>query len=246
MNTYRHAGDIGDLIYFLPVIRHFGGGVLYIEAATYTRQCLTLDKWCGLDLLLKQQPYIVDVLPWRGERVSVNGNDFRANMQRALRRGEGKQKALVDWMLEAHGVPPEAKKEPWLSVEPKIIAPVVFSRSGAGRKPHHVYHNPNFPWHRVWRKYHEHSVFIGLEEEYRAFCGTCGETSHYVTKDLLEAAQVIAGCSLFVGNQSSLHAIAEGMKKNILLEVWPQGPNCLHFRPGMTHGWDLNVQLPDL
>lgn len=246
MNTYRHAGDCGDLIGFLPVIRHFGGGILYIEAAPYTRQRLTPDKWFGLDLLLKEQPYIADVQPWQGQRVGVNGNDFRSNMSRALRRGEGRQKALVDWMLETHGVPLNAKNEAWLTVKPEVVAQVIINRTGPGRQPHQIYHNPNFPWHRVWQKYHKNAVFIGLPQEHEIFCATCGEVPYHPTKDFYEAARVIAGASLFIGNQSACFWIAEGLKKPIVLEVWPQGANCLIFRDWVFHGWDHTVQLPDL
>lgn len=249
MNTFRHAGDRGDLIYFLPVIRHFGGGVLYIEAAPYTRERLTPENWAGLDLLLKQQPYIVDVLPWRNERTAVCGNDFRAHMSRHLRVGQGKNKSLLHWMLDAHAVPHSAADEPWLTVEPvepRPAARVVFSRSGAGRAPQHHYHNPLFPWHYVWRKYRESAVFVGLPDEHENFCATCGAVPHIKTANLLEAAQAIAGCELFVGNQNACHAIAEAMKKRIVLEVWPQGPNCLSFRDGVLHGWDSSLKLPDL
>jgi len=248
MNTYRHAGDIGDLLAFLPVIRYFGGGVLYIEAAPYTRQFLTPDKWRDLDLLLKEQPYIVDVLPWNGERVSICGNDFRAHMGRALRKGDpaARRKSLVDWQLEAHGVPLTEKDKAWLGVEPEVVAPVVINRTGPGRQPHHVYHNPNFPWHRVWQKYHKEAVFVGLPEEHEVFCAACGDVARYPTADLYQAAKVIAGAKLFIGNQSACFWMAEGMKKNIVLEVWPSGPNSLIHRPGAHHGWDHTVVLPDL
>lgn len=76
--TYKHAGDIGDLLAFLPVIRHHGSGVLHIEAATYTRRPLLKENWNGIDRICKAQPYISDVREWRGERIDVNGNDFRS------------------------------------------------------------------------------------------------------------------------------------------------------------------------
>jgi hypothetical protein len=75
---------------------------------------------------------------------------------------------------------------------------------------------------------------------------TCGEVPHYKTKTLLEAARVIAGADLYVGNQTATHAIAEGLKKRIILEVWPEGPNCIVHRPGVVHGWDQYVKLPEL
>lgn len=246
MNTFKHFGDRGDIIAGLPVIRHFGGGLLYIEASTYTREMLTPDKWCGLDRILKAQPYISDVQPWNRQSVSYNLNDWRAKLFKAVRIGTHKDKSLVDWQLEQFGIPLTAKDTAWLTIEPRKIARVVFNRTGTGRSQHHVYHNPDFPWHYVWSKYKKNAVFVGLPEEHEVFCATCGQIPHVQTKDLYEAAQVISGCDLFVGNQSCCFWLAEGMKKRIVLEVWKAGPNCLIPRPGVVHGWDRKVELPDL
>lgn len=249
MMTFRHAGDRGDLIASLPVVRHMGGGIMYIEAATYTRECLLPENWNGLDLLLKQQPYIQEVYPWPGGQVRahVNLNDFRPRLMRALRINSFRDKSLVDWMLETHGVPATAKETPWLQVKtPKKIASIVFNRTGPGRARHHVYHNIEFPWRRVWDKYHDSAVFIGTPHEHAIFCATVGDVPYYKTGNLLEAAEVIAGCDLFVGNQSCCFWIACGMFKPIVLEVWREGPNCSVLRKNIYHGMDVNVELPDL
>lgn len=248
MLTFRHAGDIGDIIYSMPVMRAFGGGALLIEAASYTRQRLTPDKWCGLNELLIRQPYVQDVRPWRpAEPTNYNLNDFRARLFQALKAGYGKEKHLGHWMCEAHGVPIHAMDTQWLTIDDPIeAASVVFARSGAGRNGVNVYHNQRFPWFRVCQKYGKDAVFIGTTEEHDVFCAAFGPIPHYKTPTLLEAARVIAGAKLFVGNQSAPHAIAEGLKKNILLEVWPEGPNCCIHRPGVTHGWDSNVTLQEL
>lgn len=251
MRAFRHAGDLGDIIYAMPVMRALCNGepgALLIEAASYTRQLLIPQNWCGIDVLLKQQPYVADVRAYRlGEGVTFNLNDFRARLFQSLRVGHGKNKHLTHWMCEAHGVDYRCMDEPWIQVaEPIKAARVVFVRAGAGRPNHQVYHNPTFPWHYVWEKYHKDAVFVGTEAEHEIFCGTCGKVPHFKTKDLNEAARVIAGCELFVGNQTSTHAIAEAMKKRIVLEVWREGPNCLVFRKDVIHGWDQFVQLPDL
>lgn len=252
MITFRHAGDLGDIVYSLPVIRYAGGGTLLIEAAHYTRQLLVPENWCGIDDLLMRQPYIKSVEPWgNGVRATYNLNDFRVRLHKAFRPGlpandAAKMKSLADWMLETHGVPLTEKDTAWLSVEPVKIARVVINRTGSGRNHHNVYHNHLFPWRRVWDKYHKDAVFIGTELEHDVFCATVGEIPHCVTGTLHDAATVIAGADLFIGNQSVCHAIAEGLKKRIVLEVWPQGPNCLFFRPDVIHGWDQNVELPEL
>ena len=246
MNTFKHAGDLGDVIASLPAIRHLGGGMLYIEAATYTRQMLTPDKWFGIDRILKAQPYISDVQPWNRQSVNYNMNDFRNRLFKSVRMGMHKDKNLVDWQLEQFGIPLHVKDTAWITVEPKKVARVVFNRTGTGRNPHHVYHNPDFPWHWVWQKYKDNAIFVGIPEEHAVFCATCGDLPHVQTKDLYEACQVIAGCDLFVGNQSVCFWLACAMFKPILLEVWPAGPNCLINRPNITFGWNRDVTLPDI
>jgi hypothetical protein len=251
MMTFKHAGDLGDIILSLPVLRalcHGAPSDLVIEPVAYTRQKLTPDKWCGLDELLLRQPYISAVRPFTyGEPISFNLNDFRARLFQSLRAGIGKDKHLSHWMCEAHAVPYACMDTPWLTIEDPIkAARVVFVRAGAGRPQHQVYQNPTFPWHLVWKKYGKEAVFVGTEAEYDIFRVTCGDVPHYKTKGLLEAARVIAGADLFVGNQTATHAIAEGLKKNIVLEVWREGPNVIVHRPGVVHGWNQNVELPDL
>jgi hypothetical protein len=255
MIAFKHAGDLGDIVYSLPVVKSLCKSLgqqaaFLIEAANYTRQMLTPDKWCGINELLMRQPYIADVRPWiKGEPVNFNLNDFRARLFQSLKVGVGKEQHLTHWMCDAHSVNRNCMDEPWLEIgDPIPVAPVIFSRAGAGRPPHQVYQNPSFPWHYVWARYRKEAVFIGTEHEHQIFCATCGEVPHCKTATLLEAARVIAGANLFCGNQTVTHAIAEGLKKKIVLEVWLGGPNCLVFRDGVVHGWDHTVKdkLPEV
>lgn len=252
--TVRHAGDAGDILYFLPVVKWLCAqqntkALFYIEAATFTRTMMVPENWRGLDRILREQPYILDVRALRhGGYVQVNGSDFRMTMQRALRfNTKARERHLVDWMLDEHKVPQEAKDQPWLTINPNPVAEVVINRSGPGRD-NLIYHNQLFPWRRVLDKYGSKAVFVGTPLEHEVFCAVFGNVPHYPTADLYEAARVISGCSLFIGNQSCPHAIAESMHKRIILEVWPQGPNCLSYRPGVIHGWrDAHtIELPDL
>lgn len=248
MNTFRHSGDIGDVLAALPAVRALGGGIMYLEAATYTRVMLTPENWRGLDKILKEQPYISNVLEFpRTFHTTYNLNDFRNRLFKALRMNQCKDKSLVDWQLDQYGIPLNAKDEAWITIkEPIKAAKVVFNRAGAGRSRMHTYHNDRFPWHFVWSKYKDDAVFVGTADEYSVFCGTCGRVPHVPTADLHEAARVIAGCELFVGNQSAPFWLAEGMKKNLVLEVWPEGPNSTIVRKGAVQGYDETVQLPDL
>jgi ADP-heptose:LPS heptosyltransferase len=57
------------------------------------------------------------------------------------------------------------------------------------------------------------------------------------TADLLSVARIIAECDLFVGNQSCAAAIAEGLKRRMILEVYPPQANCCFDRPGRINVW---------
>jgi hypothetical protein len=84
---------------------------------------------------------------------------------------------------------------------------------------------------------HRHeSCFIGLQEEHLAFVEAFGEVPYLPTADLLEAARVIRGSRLFIGNQSCCFAICEGMKHPAVLEVWRSYPNCCIERDNVVHG----------
>ncbi len=247
MNTYVHAGDRGDVVSSLPTIRYTGGGVLYLQAATYTREMLTPDKWCGLDTLLREQPYITDVLEWRNQRCTYNLNDWRVLHMRAMRSGHMKNKNLADWHLEHFGIPVSERDRAWLQVkEPIKAARVVFNRTGPGREAKFTYQNNLFPWHRVWSKYRDDAVFIGTALEHEVFRQTCGDIPHFKTRDLHEAARVIAGADIFVGNQSVCGWLASSLFKTTVLEVWTTGPNSSFNRPNFYNGYDHNVFLPEL
>ena len=81
-------------------------------------------------------------------------------------------------------------------------------------------------------------MFLGTPEKHRYSNSTVGHVPYLETKNLLQAAEVISASECFVGNQSCLYAIAEGMKHNALLEVWPGNPDCLFQRKNVYHGHD--------
>lgn len=242
MPTYRHAGDSGDLIAFLPVMRYHGRGVLFIEAATYTRVKMTPERYAPLIELLEYQPYVEKVQQWMGQSTDICGNDFRARMFKELRNLDSpyRSKSLVDWQLETHGVPYSAQNEAWISVpEVRRESAVVFSRSTR-------YHNPLFPWTQIVSKYGKDAVFCGLPEEHQEFARRFGPVPFLPTHNFMELAKVIGGCDLFVGNQSCPHMIAEAMKKNVILECWNGGRNCCFYRKGVAHGIDGAIYYPVL
>jgi hypothetical protein len=62
---------------------------------------------------------------------------------------------------------------------------------------------------------------------------------------MLAVAQLIAGSSLFIGNQSSSNACAEGLKHPLIQETSLTYPDCVYVRPGAQHVAEGRVVLAD-
>jgi hypothetical protein len=235
MNWFGHSGDLGDVIYALPTIRAAGGGILYLyHKPNKTWHGMDVDRAASLRSLLILQPYIRDVVfcpdgrPPGGSDHDLNG--FRDHG----RRGRN----LADMHLATHGLAPEHRDTAWLKVDqPAIGQPVVFARSVRCR-------NERFPWRRIWEAYQGTAAFVGTAEEHEDFCRLVGLVPLVQTENLLAVARVIAGSRLFIGNQSCPAAIAEGLKKPIILEVFPALPNCCFKRPERIEAWDGTIRLP--
>jgi ADP-heptose:LPS heptosyltransferase len=64
------------------------------------------------------------------------------------------------------------------------------------------------------------AVFVGLPNEYEEFKRVMGwDLPHYQTPNMLDIAEIIAGCDLFIGNQSSALAIAIGLGVDVICEA---------------------------
>lgn len=213
-NVFRHAGDLGDVIACLPVIRALGGGDIVCgpqDCKNTGRECLRGARFEALRPLLEAQPYIEKVT-WSEEPKGFTHDllNFRDNPQ----RGEN----LLDWQARYLGV--KASSDPWLQCFRSAVSldRPVFARSTR-------YHNPIFPWWVVLAKY-KNPLFVGTSEEHTAFQSVLGTNIEYhPTANLLELAQVIAGARMFVGNQSCPFWIAAGLGVNLIQESWPHSPN---------------------
>jgi hypothetical protein len=232
---FGHSGDLGDIIYSLPTIRAVGGGTLYLyHTPGKTSHGMTVEKAESLRSLLMLQPYIKDVVWCPDGHEDHNLNGFRDHY-RGLRN-------LADCHLATHGLGPEHRERAWLQVDaPVTDFPVVLHRSQR-------YHNNAFPWRAVVEKYRGKAVMVGFTAEWELFCREFGHVPYVHTANLLEVARIIAGCRLFVGNQSSPEAICEGLKQNKILEVSTQVPNsCMFKRLGAVYAVDSwRLELPDI
>ena len=69
-------------------------------------------------------------------------------------------------------------------------------------------------------------VFIGLPREHVRYVNFYGQIDYISCWDVLSMAEEIAGCSLFLGNQSCAFSLAEALKVPRLLTESKDAPNC--------------------
>ena len=229
LSTFRHSGDLGDVIYAMPTMRALGGGSLLLYPHRKTR--VTRESTKLIQPLLEAQKYI--------DSVEYSPLAARYDLDEWLGKYDGRLSLAVS-CARAFGLPDAIVDEPWIELnEMRAVAPVVMHRSPR-------YRLKMFPWHLAVNKYRGKCVFVGLKEEHQDFVSCFGYIPYYPTKDFLELAEVIAGSWLYIGNQSSPYAVAEGLKHNSIQEVWLEQPNCLFDRANAGYGINGRVHFPEL
>lgn len=234
------SGDLGDIIVSLATLHHLGCEAVYLLRDNGQTKGIT-SKIDIIKPILMAQPYVKDVKIYEGEHVDWQSEGFRSGwVQNDMSLAHNHAKHALD-----HGFISTMPNlsERWLfHIEPSKMTRgrVVINRSPR-------YGNPHFPWRKVVEFYGEKLLFLGLDHEHRAFCDAFGAVEYKHTANMLEAAELIAGSKLFIGNQSSCMTIAEGMKHHRIQEgslvisdcVYPNSHNAQYV-------FDGSVNLPCL
>jgi hypothetical protein len=232
--TFKHSGDMGDVIFSLPAVRAMGGGILYLDPEGGLSSPLV--KWKGRDRtklsaaiidsatpFLRMQPYVEDVRHWHGEAVDCDLDEFRRHI--AFNN-------LSDSHLAAFKLPLTERDTAWLTIDaPTRIPgrPVVLARNLR-------YHGNDDLWEGNLPQLKEHAVFVGHPKEHEIFVHTFGhQVPYWPTPDILSLARVLAGCEQFIGTQGLPHAIAEGFKVKLINEYYRLYPSAIFKRPGAQY-----------
>lgn len=215
---FQSSGDLGDIIASLAAVKHLGGGVYHLIDRPWTKPLTPRAPL--IQHLLLAQPYIERVVI--GESASENTYDFSTFRQGGLPWGKTLGALQAEWV----GVPPGAIdfKQPWVEApvpDRGLANKVVLARS-------HRYQNSTFPWTKILEFLEGQCVFIGLPEEHNALSQYGPAPCHIHTENLLEAANIIKGSALFIGNQSSPFNIAEALKHPRILECCDWVPDCCY------------------
>lgn len=221
MQDYQYVGlgaELGDAIYGLPAIKALG-----------IRNILAIQRpWCrpdwsgrskSLKRLAESQPYIDSFEDYTGQSFL----DLTTYRSGGMAFGQTIVNRIARW-----GRVEVDESEPWLQVEPSKQTK---GRIIVSRCPRWMAYS--WPYKVLMSLFQSEMLFIGADQEYKAFCAEFGMIERLHCQDHLEIAKAIAGSELFIGNQSSPNAICEGLKHQSVLEVSPLAPDC-HFARSST------------
>lgn len=237
---FTSSGKLGDLVAALPTIRALGGGHIRFTLKTLRKNFIDRAACDSMSILLAGLPYIRSVGMYNFEPIDHNLDFIVKHAVEIMRRGPGSTKPLTDIALDAFKLPLHHRDSAWITDVPVCVPTqdVVINRTPR-------YHSGDFPWSQVLAKYPQ-AVFVGLDDEYDYFQMTFGKLPRVKAANVLELAQVISGCKLFIGNQSLALWLAEAMKKPVVVECWKRYASNVFIRPGAVHWFDGPLQLPEV
>lgn len=220
IRTFKHSGNLGDIIYALPTIIALDGGVLYLATGDYKPSIrsdapkpspFSYISAIQMIALLKNQPYLKDVKIYSGESVDYDLDQFR---EHAFSDGFLSEDHLAEWHLKIFDVHFDLCNRWLYNISPTHINDIIITYSLRS-----VDNAKLFNW-KVLGDYESKCSFIGFKDEYFEFKKRTGlNIEYWQVNNILEMAQAIKGSKLLVSNQTLGFALAEAMKHPRILDV---------------------------
>ena len=263
MTSAYHPAKLGDSIYSLPAIHRRGGVDTYFmkrpECVNYLKRLFESQSYIGRVVQSDKPPTGVTIdfsdyqsfyrLMLRCDLISLNCmvsglrcHQFPLKISSVSLRSKHVKYMNCDIDLDEHrDLQMWRPNQRWLDVEPIHKSDIIINLTERYHDWNNEKHNPTFFFDYTLLKNYD-CGFIGLDHEYDLFCDRYGFNPKRIpVKDGLETAQYIAGSKLFVGAASSAKAIAEGLKKPMLMEISKDWPDDL---PKGPHGhYHINKEL---
>lgn len=234
---FRHSANAGDLIYSLVAIRQaarmegkraviyqllnepckYWGAEHPIGDVMFNEYMLRICK-----PLVEAQDYVESLVEWDCHQVQFNIDLLReVDTSKALGLPYGD---IRQWVMMLYPELQSCIGEPWITI-PQVPQTDIILVNRTAR-----YRNKSIRYEFL-QDYDMPIGFIGVKQEYKEFQKEVPRAEYIRTNDLLQAAKVIKGSKIFIGNQSVCFAIAEGMGAPRILEVCPEAPNVIPSTP---------------
>lgn len=241
--NFKHSGHLGDIIYAIPTMYSLANGKK-ISLHLNINQDIILNEKHPLGSVSLNEKSILILKPLLSIQPQFNvieiynssqAIDYDLDLFRKFPLGFDKG-SISRWYFNIFATTYDLGK-PWLKVAPETSMrdKIVIARSTRYNAPQIDY---------SFLQNYGNLVFVGLQEEYELIKLMIPQIEYIKTPDFLSLASIIAGCKLFIGNQSSPFALAEALKVPRILEsyylcpnVIPEGPNAYEFsfQPQFEH-----------
>jgi hypothetical protein len=230
MIDFKHSGFASDIIYSLPAVRkvcemnnekavlHLVTNVDNVDknkpGHPYSPFLLMEEEVKMLKSLLVKQDFIEDVVVFDGDDTKINV-DLDLFRTQPINFSAG---SVPRYYFSMTGITDSLEK-PSLDVKAneRYNNRIVISRSL-------IHQNKNVDW-KVLNNFDVTYYFLGSVMEYKEIQTKLDKVVHVQPNSYLEAAEIIKGSSLFIGNHNLYYSIAESLKVKRMLEVCPYASN---------------------
>jgi len=245
--SLRHSMPAGDLLSALPglkqvaldsgckwvihqiIDRSYGpsgaypGAIYSIKDDNGTPVTMNMATFEALRPLLIKQAYIEEFKVWDGEPVNFNLDELR-QQGTTMPMGSINRYMFYVWPDAATDLSKEWLEPPY-GYDHRVLGKILINRTQR-------YTNMLIDYNFL-KKYEDKVLFVGLPDEYQAFCSENRlDIPRLEAKDYYEIATAMYSCKFYIGNQSSLFQVAEGLKIPRILEVCQAIPNVIGSGPG--------------
>jgi hypothetical protein len=236
--SFKHSGRLGDIIYSLPLVRKMaeihGKSVDYYVCNDVSARLgmdvfhPSLDVMVNADLfgyiepLLSAQPYIKKISHIAELEVPPDAIDLDRFKSSGLNLKAGSTYA---WYRKAFGVA-FPLEEPWLFVDRQWQSVTPDTDLGVSVLISRTTRFCNTKINYSFLDQIEGVNFVGMRYEYDDFITrhTLKKVRYLMVQSAFELASLMLRAKIFIGNQSSNFAIAEGLKVTRALEAFEPVP----------------------
>lgn len=245
---YLHSMPCGDLLSLLPGFKQihestghktiiyqridhpyglYGGAYLGAKYSIANDQGepVTMNRMVlnAVRPLLLSQSYIEDFKDWESEQYDYNLDALR---EQPVTTPYG---AINRWMFYVWPETATDLSKEWLTIpykiDQRVIGKILINRTER--------YNNSLISYNFLKQYEDKILFVGLPKEHEIFCKQNKlDVPRLEAVDYLEIAIALYNCKFYIGGQSSVWQVAEGLKIPRVLEVCRDIPNVIGSGPG--------------
>lgn len=231
-NTFKHSGTLGDLLYSLPLVKHFGGGEFYlhmnqidvlsktfygIPAPPFHMGRMNTKDYEFMKPFMEAQSYITKFLPLDPSKTEITHNLDKFRPLFVQHPGNYVDVYATAFAIVNKEVQKDLRQTPWIDIPGPLT---VTGKDVAISRTKRWVPNQLSP---IWKDWKDQGIdkrafFLGLKDEHEEFKKVTGwDIPYQPINNLLEMAQYISGAKVFIGNQSVALAVAIGLGHE---DVW--------------------------